>query len=263
MQARSAQARIGQTIIASSCCDATVNWRVPDVPSSHALRANVTLLHGALHGIFVSYDSCPRYTHGDPTRQCDGLCEVEWLTSWDTVTSKRFSLPGGTVTVPMGETVGRNDERRAGAWYAGVKNPNPNPNPDPDPDPNPNPNPDPNPSPNPNPNQVRRSQGAAGRDGRVCAQRRPRRAARVVRAALLLAPLALLRLQDQAPHAGERPHHHGRRPEGLAAGRYVGRTAAAIVSPRRVARRPGRRGARRAAAANGVEACHFVEGWWP
>jgi hypothetical protein len=121
VQARSAQAHLGQTITASSCCDATVNWRVPDVPSSHALRANVTLLHGSLHGIFVSYDSCPLYSHGDPTRQCDGLCEVEWLTSWDTVTSKRLSLPGGTVTVPMGETVGRNDERRAGAWYVGVK----------------------------------------------------------------------------------------------------------------------------------------------
>ena len=59
--------------------------------------------------------------HGDPARQCDGLCEVEWLTSWDTITSQRLSLPGGSVTVPMGESVGRNDERRAGAWYVGVK----------------------------------------------------------------------------------------------------------------------------------------------
>ena len=121
VQARSALAQLGATISATSCCDATVNWRVPDVPASHALRANVTLLSGALHGIFVAYDSCPRYAHGDPARQCDGLCEVEWLTSWDTITSQRLSLPGGSVTVPMGESVGRNDERRAGAWYVGVK----------------------------------------------------------------------------------------------------------------------------------------------
>ena len=47
--------------------------------------------------------------------------QVEWLTSWNAITSQRLSLPSGLITVPMGETVGRNDERRAGAWYVGVK----------------------------------------------------------------------------------------------------------------------------------------------
>ena len=121
VRADPAQAELGATIHAASCCDVTANWRVPMVPSTHGLRANVTLLRGAVHGVFVQYDSCPLYQHGDPTRQCEGLCEVAWATEWDTITSQRISHVSTAVTVPMGETVGRNDERRAGVWYVGVK----------------------------------------------------------------------------------------------------------------------------------------------
>ena len=32
---------------------------------------------GAVHGVFLQYDSCPAYAHGDASQQCDGLCEVE------------------------------------------------------------------------------------------------------------------------------------------------------------------------------------------
>ena len=121
VRARSAAAYVGDVLTAQSCCGVINLWRVPYVPASHALRANVTVHSGAVHGVFVQYDSCPSYTHGDASQTCDGLCEVAWLTSWDEISGARVERDRLAVTVPMGETVGRNDERRAGAWYVGVK----------------------------------------------------------------------------------------------------------------------------------------------
>ena len=48
-----------------------------------ALRANVTLSAGSLHGLFLQYDTCAMYDPmGAMSEQCTGLCTVGWLTTW-------------------------------------------------------------------------------------------------------------------------------------------------------------------------------------
>ena len=91
------------------------------------------------------------------------------------------------VTVPMGETVGRNDERRAGAWYVGVK-------------------------------------ALAGRRPSTVALSLAAPPSRY--AHLLLAPAALLRVRDAA-RDGRRRHHHRGRPARAAAQQHVGGARAA------------------------------------
>ena len=91
------------------------------MPGHAALTANITLLSGALHAIFLQYDSCPRYVLGDPYRSCKGLCDVAWLTQWDHVTAGRASEPRAQLQVSSGERLAISDKRRAGPWYVGVK----------------------------------------------------------------------------------------------------------------------------------------------
>lgn len=91
------------------------------MPGHAALTANITLLSGALHALFLQYDSCPRYVLGDPYRSCEGLCDVAWLTQWDHITADRVSEPRAQLQVSMGESLALSDKRRAGPWYVGVK----------------------------------------------------------------------------------------------------------------------------------------------
>jgi hypothetical protein len=58
---------------------------------------------------------------GDPYRSCSGLCDVHWLTRWDSITGERHSSRTDVLSVSMGETIAETDKRRAGAWYIGVK----------------------------------------------------------------------------------------------------------------------------------------------
>ena len=105
----------------TACCGADVFWRVPFVPGDSALRANVTVLSGALHAVMLQYDLCPRYVPDDPYQSCQGLCEVAWVTEWHHVTGYRSSAQQTTVAVSMGETLDTSDKRRAGPWYVGIK----------------------------------------------------------------------------------------------------------------------------------------------
>ena len=110
-----------ESYLGTTCCDGITNWMVPSVPGDSALSVNLTVLSGSVHGVFLQYDSCPRYTPGDPYRSCAGLCEVGWVTHWDRITGHRHSESSFQLTVPMAETIFTSDERRAGRWYVGVK----------------------------------------------------------------------------------------------------------------------------------------------
>ena len=112
---------INQVVYGSVCCDGYSYTVVPNVPSEKALSVNLTVQQGAVHALLLQYDSCPTYVANDRYRSCEGLCEIGWVTKWDTITGARQSLEQFTLTVPMGERVGENDERHAGAWYVGVK----------------------------------------------------------------------------------------------------------------------------------------------
>lgn len=121
LSSRPAGARVGDQIAGSGCCGAFQYWRVTDVPDGLALTANVTVTSGALHGVLLQFDSCPRYDNDDPLLRCGGRCEARWLTTWDRIDGTRHSEAHGAVTVPMGLSLAVNDERRSGSWYVGVK----------------------------------------------------------------------------------------------------------------------------------------------
>ena len=122
LQSSSARSVIGPGAkLGTACCGGMVSSAVPGVPGHQALRVNLTVLEGAVHALFLQYDSCPEYVPGDLTKTCNGLCEVGWVTRWDAITGERSSLQHLELTVPMGETVTESDERRAGTWYVGVK----------------------------------------------------------------------------------------------------------------------------------------------
>ena len=123
LRSASALARIAPSVTYSGavCCGGWSFWAVPDVPSSLALSVNLSVTSGALHALFLQYDSCPRYTPGDRFEACTGLCTVGWVTRWDRITGGRLSLPHLALTVPMGQTTDETDKRRAGTWYVGVK----------------------------------------------------------------------------------------------------------------------------------------------
>jgi hypothetical protein len=106
-----------------TCCGGIMHWRVTDVPSSHGLSVNLSVLSGAVHAVFINYDSCASYStigrgaHGT----CPGLCDIGWTTLWDPITGVRSSLSQLVTKVSMGETLAQTDKRRAGTWYVGVK----------------------------------------------------------------------------------------------------------------------------------------------
>ena len=106
-----------------TCCGGMMHWRVPDVPSSHGLSVNLSVLSGAVHAVFINYDSCASYsTAGGGARgTCPGLCDIGWTTLWDPITGVRSSLSALVTKVSMGETLSQTDKRRAGTWYVGVK----------------------------------------------------------------------------------------------------------------------------------------------
>lgn len=111
----------GVTYSGTACCGGTTNWLVPHVPDDRALSVNLTVHSGAVHGLFLQYDSCPHYTPGDLYASCTGLCEVGWVTRWDRITGVRHSADQFSLAVPMAEEMGESDKRRAGRWYIGVK----------------------------------------------------------------------------------------------------------------------------------------------
>jgi len=117
----SGTATLGEEIRAHTCCGAFTYWRVLDIPHDAALSVHVAIETGALHGVFVQHDSCPIYDLNDPYAQCSGRCEVHWLTRWGRITGARHSRDQGNVTVPMGLSTQVSDERRAGAWFVGIK----------------------------------------------------------------------------------------------------------------------------------------------
>ena len=122
LQSSSARSVVGPgTKMGTACCGAIVSSAVPNVPADKGLRVNLTVLEGAVHGLFLQYDSCPQYVPGDVTKMCAGRCEVGWVTRWDPITGKRHSQQHMELTVPMGESLSESDERKAGVWYVGVK----------------------------------------------------------------------------------------------------------------------------------------------
>ena len=120
--ARSAAANIGDEIVASGCCGGYGYWRVPNVPDAAALTATVTVQQGAVHAVFVQFDTCPRWDLAKANDQrCGRYCEATWLTRWHPITGERTSDTSGAVAVPMGLDLATNDERQGGTWYVGVK----------------------------------------------------------------------------------------------------------------------------------------------
>ena len=119
---RSAAAEVGSVVPGSACCGGFSHWRVQDVPSGAALRANVTLSAGSLHGLFLQYDTCATYDPmGAMSEQCTGLCTVGWLTTWDGISGGRQNKSAAVVTVPTGMSLAESDKRRGGTWYVSAK----------------------------------------------------------------------------------------------------------------------------------------------
>ena len=81
-----------------------------------------TLSAGALHGLFLQYDTCASYDpDGAASDRCTGLCTVGWMTRWDGIGGARRSDGAAIVTVPTGLTLAESDKRRAGTWYVSAK----------------------------------------------------------------------------------------------------------------------------------------------
>lgn len=103
----------------STCCGGLMQWRVPYVPSESALTVNLSVTAGALHAIYMQFDSCARAVANQ--LQCVGSCTVGWVTTWDAITGVRTNASHLVHSVPMGETIAQSDKRRSGTWYIAIK----------------------------------------------------------------------------------------------------------------------------------------------